>query len=191
MKNIAIFASGNGSNAENIINFFEKNEEIKVKLIVCNKADAYVLTRAKNHGIESILVERKQFISGNYVVNILKSRQIDVVVLAGFLLLVPHSVIEAYSGRIINIHPALLPKYGGKGMYGMNVHRAVIANSEQESGITIHKVNDEYDKGEIIFNAKCSIDENDTPETVAEKVHSLEYQHFPKVIEGFIKSEFH
>ncbi len=188
MKNIAIFASGNGSNAENIINFFGKNSEINISLVLANKSNAYVLERAKRLGIESVVVERNLFFKDDYVVNILKAKNIDAIVLAGFLLLIPDSIINAYPNKIVNIHPALLPRYGGKGMYGMNVHKAVIANSEKESGITIHKVNNEYDKGEILFQATCEITSDDTPESLAEKVHKLEYEYFPKVIEDFLKN---
>ncbi len=186
MKSIAIFASGNGSNAENIINFFSDNNDINIGLILSNKRNAYVLQRAEKHKIESIVVEAEKFFGKNYVLNILKSRQIDAIVLAGFLLLVPNDLVSAYYGKIINIHPALLPKYGGKGMYGMNVHKAVIANEEKQSGITIHEVNNEYDKGKIIFTASCNISADDNPESLAEKVHALEYKYFPQVIEQWI-----
>ncbi len=186
MKNIAIFASGNGSNAENIINFFANTNKISIKLILSNKKDAFVVKRAKKHNIECLIVEKKQFMEDNYVVNILEAKKIDAIVLAGFLLLLPKCLVRAYSGKIINIHPALLPKYGGKGMYGMNVHKAVIENSEKESGITIHNVNEEYDKGEIIFSAACDVSPDDTPDTLAAKVHELEYKYFPAVIEKWL-----
>ncbi len=186
MKNIAIFASGNGSNAENIINFFADNNEINISLILSNKRDAFVVKRAEKHNIECIIVKKKQFQQEDYVVNILKSKKIDAIVLAGFLLLIPENLVKAYPGRIINIHPALLPKYGGKGMYGMNVHKAVIENAEKQSGITIHNVNEEYDKGEIIFSAACDVTPDDTPDTLAAKVHELEYKYFPTVIEQWI-----
>ncbi len=186
MKNIAIFASGNGSNAENIINYFADNEQINIKLILANNKNAYVIQRAKNHNINCVIVSKNEYKKADYVLDIMKSNSIDAIILAGFLWLIPESLIDYYTDRIVNIHPALLPKYGGKGMYGMNVHRAVIKHGEKESGITIHKVNKEYDKGEIIFNAKCKINSNDTAETLAEKVHELEYKYFPKVIEEWL-----
>ncbi len=189
MKNIAIFASGNGSNAENIINFFADTNKISIKLILSNKKDAFVVERAKKHNIECVIIEKKQFLEENYVVNILKAKKIDTIVLAGFLLLIPKCLVSAYSGKIINIHPALLPKYGGKGMYGMNVHKAVIENSEKQSGITIHNVNEEYDKGEIIFSAACDITPDDTPDSLAAKVHELEYKYFPAVIEKWLENK--
>ncbi len=187
MKNIAIFASGNGSNAENIINYFADNKQINIKLILANNKNAYVIQRAKNHNINCVIVSRKEYEKSDYVLDIMKSNAIDAIILAGFLWLIPESLIDYYTDRIVNIHPALLPKYGGKGMYGMNVHRAVIEHGEKESGITIHKVNKEYDKGEIIFNAKCKINSDDTAETLAEKVHELEYTYFPKVIEEWLE----
>lgn len=188
MKNIAIFASGSGTNAENIIKQFKNHAEITVKLILSNKENAYVLERAKNHQIESITFNRQQFYDSNHVISLLKNNDIDAIVLAGFLWLIPDSLIKAYPDKIINIHPALLPKYGGKGMYGMNVHKAVIENNESESGISIHYVNEKYDEGEIIFSTKCQINKDDTAETLAQKIHDLEYQHFPRVIEKWLEN---
>jgi phosphoribosylglycinamide formyltransferase 1 len=188
MKNIAIFASGSGTNAENIIKQFIDNDEISVKLVLSNKKDAYVIQRAINHKIEWVVFNRQQFYESDFVISLLKDRSIDAIVLAGFLWLVPDSLIRAYPDKIINIHPALLPKYGGKGMYGMHVHKSVIENNETESGITIHYVNEKYDEGKILFNAKCKVTENDTPETLANKIHELEYQHFPEVIENWLQS---
>ena len=186
MTRIVILASGSGSNAERIIEYFSGNKSISFPFIVYNKEDAYVKERAKRLGIPSIYLSKKEITQTNTLLNTLKENQIDWIVLAGFLLLIPPSIIQAYNGRIINIHPALLPNYGGKGMYGMWVHEAVIANKETESGITIHYVNEKYDEGNIIFQAKCAIDKNDTPEVLAAKIHLLEHEYFPKVIETLI-----
>lgn len=187
MKKIAIFASGSGSNAENIIKYFQENNTGKVDLILSNKADAFVHQRAKNLNIESVSFSKDDLANSDKVVELLKNRGIDFIVLAGFLLKIPANLLQAYPNHIINIHPALLPKYGGKGMYGDNVHKAVIASGDKESGITIHYVNENYDEGNIIFQAKCAVDENDTYEDVAKKVHTLEYMHFPVVIENILK----
>lgn len=182
MKRIAVFASGSGSNAENIINFFKDDENIEISCILTNKADAYVLERARKHGVDSMVFNREEFNNSSKILDYLLERNIDFIVLAGFLWLVPNNLIKAYPDKIVNIHPALLPGYGGKGMYGMKVHEAVVANKEQKSGISIHYVNEKYDDGNIIFQASCSIAAEDTPEDVAEKIHALEYEHFPKVI---------
>ena len=182
MKRIAVFASGSGSNAENIAKYFAGNDNVDITLIVSNKKDAFVHERAKNLGVESVTFSKSDFEGTDNVLNYLKMKNIDFIVLAGFLLKVPENLIEAFPYRIINIHPALLPKYGGKGMYGDNVHKAVIANGEKESGITIHYVNENYDEGAIIFQARCAILPSDTYEDVAKKVHALEYTHFPEVI---------
>lgn len=187
MINIAIFASGSGSNAENIIRYFEGNDNICVKLIVSNKADAYVHVRADKLGVKSVTFSRVDFESNEKVLDFLKEKSIDFIVLAGFLLKIPQNLIDAYPNKIINIHPALLPKYGGKGMYGDHVHKAVAEAAEKESGITIHYVNENYDEGGIIFQAVCKIEPADTYEDVAGKVHELEYMHFPVVIEQVIK----
>ncbi|MDF1550924.1 MAG: phosphoribosylglycinamide formyltransferase [Bacteroidales bacterium] len=187
MSNIAIFASGSGTNAENLIQYFSGNKLVTVKLVLSNKADAYVHERAKLHQIASVSFNRDQFYNTDYVLRLLADNQIDIIILAGFLWLVPNSLIQAYPNKIINIHPALLPKYGGKGMYGMKVHEAIIKNGEKESGITIHFVNDKYDDGEIIAQVKCKIEPDETPESLANKIHLLEYEHFPKVIERWIK----
>ena len=184
MKKLALFASGNGTNVQRIVEYFADNANIRIKLIVCNNAKAYVLERAKRLGIESYLIKDKElFYNSDAVLEILQQNSIDFVVLAGFLWLIPHPIIEAFPNRIINLHPALLPKYGGKGMYGMHVHEAVIANKESESGISIHYVNQRYDEGKIIFQAKCTLSPDDTPETLAQKVHALEYEYFPKIID--------
>ena len=186
VKNIAIFASGAGSNAENIIQFFKNSASGKVKIVFCNVANAYVVTRAANLGVPCMVFSKDDFYNSNKLINKLLEEKIDWIILAGFLWLVPKNITELYGNRIINIHPALLPDYGGKGMYGDNVHKAVIANGAKESGITIHYVNDKYDDGDIIFQAKCEITDADTPETLAEKVHALEYEYFPKIIESIL-----
>ena len=186
MKNIAIFASGSGTNAENIIQYFKKNEKIEVKLVLSNKKDAYVLERAKNHNIPVIVFNRDTLYNTDDLIIILKEFSIDLIVLAGFLWLMPDNIIKTYPNKIINIHPALLPKYGGKGMYGMKVHETVINNNEKESGITIHYVNEFYDEGKIVFQTKCPVDETDTPDSLAEKVHELEYEYFPMIIEKLL-----
>lgn len=186
MKRIAVFASGSGSNAENIVKFFRNNDLARVTIILSNKKDAYVLERAQQLGVPSLSFNREDFYNSDKIVRTLEEQRIDLVVLAGFLWLVPQSLIEKYDGRIVNIHPALLPKYGGKGMFGMNVHNAVVAEKETETGITIHYVNGRYDEGNVIFQAKVSVNPSDTPEMVADKVHHLEYEHFPKIVEKLI-----
>jgi phosphoribosylglycinamide formyltransferase-1 len=186
MNKIAIFASGSGTNAENIIKYFSTRNTAKVTLILSNKREAYVLQRAGVLNVKSVFFDRNEFYTTSKVLDYLLKNEIDMVVLAGFLWLVPDDILEAFEGRIINIHPALLPKYGGKGMYGEKVHREVIANNEKESGISIHYVNRNYDEGNIIFQARCKLDASDTPETLASKVHALEYEHFPRVIEELI-----
>ena len=186
MKKIAIFASGSGSNAENIINYFKNDTENVVKIVFCNKPDAYVLERAKRLSVPTFVFGREEFSHSDLVLNELKRLDIDLIVLAGFLWKVPDAIIDAYPDRVINIHPALLPSYGGKGMYGMKVHEAVIAAGEKESGITIHHVDNHYDEGTTIFQAKCDIVPGDTPETLATKVHALEYEHFPRVIKDVL-----
>ena len=187
MKNIAIFASGSGTNAENLIRFFRTNQSGLVKLVLANRSDAYVINRAQSLDIEAIVFNREQFYQSGEVLTILQNRGIDFIVLAGFLWLVPDSLLEMFEGRVVNIHPALLPKYGGKGMYGKRIHEAVIANGDRESGITIHHVNQKYDEGDIIFQATCVVDKVDTPESLAKKVHALEYKHFPRVVAGLLQ----
>lgn len=181
-KNIAIFASGSGTNAENIIRHFQGNKDVNVALVVSNKSDAYVLVRAANLHVPSLTLTREEFARGKELARLMKERGIDFIVLAGFLLRVPEALIEAYPGRIVNIHPALLPKYGGKGMYGDRVHRAVVEAGERESGITIHLIDEQYDRGTTVFQAKCPVLPGDTPDDVARKVHALEYAHYPEVI---------
>jgi formyltetrahydrofolate-dependent phosphoribosylglycinamide formyltransferase len=185
--NIAIFASGAGSNAAKIISHLKNDASIKVALIVCNKPGAGVLAIAATNQIPTLLIEKEQFFRGDTYLPELKKHKIDFIVLAGFLWKIPVALIDAYPNHIINIHPALLPKYGGKGMYGMKVHEAVIAAGEKESGITIHYVNEHFDEGEHIFQAKCVIDENDTPESLAQKIHALEHAHFPETIANLLK----
>jgi phosphoribosylglycinamide formyltransferase-1 len=186
MKRVAIFASGSGSNAENIANYFKGSDAVEISLILANNPEAYVLERAKKLGIESVVVTGKEFRAADKVLEILKERNIDFIVLAGFLLLVPAKLIEAYPGKIVNIHPALLPKHGGKGMYGDHVHEAVVAAGDTESGITIHLIDERYDCGTTFFQATCPVLPTDTPHDVAEKVHALEYEHFPRVIKEII-----
>jgi formyltetrahydrofolate-dependent phosphoribosylglycinamide formyltransferase len=184
--NIAIFASGAGSNAQRIIQHLKDHDTIKVSLIVCNKPGAGVLNIADNNGIPTLLIEKERFFRGDAYTPKLKELGIGFLVLAGFLWKIPTALIEAYPGKIINIHPALLPKYGGKGMYGMKVHEAVIAAKEKESGITIHYVNEHFDEGEHIFQAICQIEDADTPEILAQKIHALEHRHFPIVVERLL-----
>ncbi|MCX6326457.1 MAG: phosphoribosylglycinamide formyltransferase [Bacteroidia bacterium] len=186
MRNIALLASGSGTNAENVITYFSNRNTAKVSLVLSNKRQALVLKRAEAHNIRTVFFERKEFYVTGKVLRYLALYKIDFVVLAGFLWLVPENIIEQYPGRIINIHPALLPRYGGKGMYGDAVHKAVIGNHDKESGISIHYVNKLYDNGDIIFQAHCKVDPSDTPASLAEKVHALEYLHYPKIIEDLV-----
>jgi phosphoribosylglycinamide formyltransferase 1 len=188
MKNIAIFASGSGTNAENIIKYFSNNSSAKVCLVLSNKRDAYVLERAAKFDIPSLFFDRDDFYTTGRVHEQLRKYNIDFIVLAGFLWLVPPSLLSGWPQRIVNIHPALLPAYGGKGMYGDRVHAAVLSNGEKESGITIHYVNAVYDNGDTIFQARCPVLADDTPETLAHRVHELEYRFFPEVIEKVITS---
>ena len=186
MKRIAIFASGAGSNAKQIIKYFTNHACIQVALIVCNKPGAGVLQVAAQNDVPTLLIEKEQFFRGNAYVNELKAANIDFIILAGFLWKIPTALIHACPNKIINIHPALLPKYGGKGMYGQFVHEAVIAAQEKESGITIHVVDELYDHGQTIFQATCPVLPIDTPATLAQKIHALEHQHYPVEIEKFI-----
>ncbi len=189
MKRISIFASGAGSNAQRIIAHFAGSTEVEIALIVCNKPGAGVLEIASSNNIPTLIIEKEQFFRGNAYVDELGSFHIDFIVLAGFLWKVPSLLIHHYLGRMVNIHPALLPNYGGKGMYGHFVHEAVIANKETESGITIHFVDEEYDHGSTFFQARCQVTETDTPETLASKIHLLEHEYYPKVIESILKSQ--
>ena len=180
---IVIFASGNGTNAENIINYFSDDKNISVSTVFSNKNNAKVLERANNHGIGTIAFNKKAFKDPECILKLLEAMKPDLIVLAGFLWKIPEHIVTAFSDKIINIHPALLPKYGGKGMFGMNVHKAVKANKEKETGITIHYVNEEYDEGAIIFQKSVAVNTSDSPEAIAAKVHNLEYTYFPKIIE--------
>lgn len=185
-KNIAIFASGSGTNAEQIILHFKESQIGRVKLLLSNKSNAYALVRAEKYDVPTYVFSRDEFYNTDNIIELLLKEEIDLVVLAGFLWLVPVNLIRAFPDKMINIHPALLPKYGGKGMYGMYVHQAVIDSGDSESGISIHYVNEKYDEGKIIFQAKCKVTEEDTPESLAQKIHQLEYDYFPKVIEELI-----
>lgn len=184
---IAVLGSGNGTNAQRITEYFQqKGGPIVVDCILYNRRDAYIAQRAANLGVESRYFSSKEFREGSAVVEFLQGRGIDFVILAGFLLLVPQPMLEAFPARILNIHPALLPKYGGKGMYGSHVHEAVVAHHERESGITIHVVDDQYDRGTTLFQAVCQVDPTDTADDVAAKIHLLEQEFFPRVIEDWI-----
>ncbi len=185
--NIAVFCSGSGSNAQKIMEYFQNREDIRIRVLMSNKPDAFALERAKNFNIPTSVFNRKDFYETDLVLKELEKYEIDYIILAGFLWLIPENLIKKFSNRIINIHPALLPKFGGKGMYGMNVHKAVVENKETESGITIHYADAHYDEGGIIFQASCAIGPNDTPEEVAVKVLKLEHEHFSKIIEKVIK----
>ncbi len=187
MKNIVILASGNGSNAQNIAEYFASRKDVNIPLILCNKKGAYVFERARNLGIPARLIDRTEFASETLVEE-LKGIPADLIVLSGFLWLVPERLVKAFPHRIINIHPALLPKFGGKGMYGEKVHEAVVAAGEKESGITIHLIDEDYDKGIPLFQATCPVESHDTPESLAQKVHALEYRHFPEVIDQYLQT---
>ena len=187
MINIALFASGNGTNAYRIMDYFQNHKEIKVVILLSNNPEAFALQRARSYKVEGKSFNRKTFYETNEIIDLLKDLDISFIALAGFLWLIPDSMIAAYPNRIVNIHPALLPKYGGKGMYGIHVHQAVCDNRESESGITIHYVNNEYDRGTIIHQRKCSIESEDKPEDIAKKVLALEHSDYPKVIENIAK----
>lgn len=186
MKHIVIFASGAGTNAENIIRYFSNEKKAKVSLVLSNKPQAKVLVRAAALGVDSVFFDRRQFYETGEVQLMLRDRKTDLIVLAGFLWLVPQPIIDEYRGRIINIHPALLPLFGGMGMYGERVHRAVLDAGCKESGITIHYVNEEYDSGDIIFQARCPVLPEDDADALASRVHELEYRHYPEVISKII-----
>lgn len=187
MKKIAIFASGNGTNAERIASYFSKGNVARVSLILTNNPEAGVLKRAEKLTVPSVVFNRADFSRKDDIVNLLAANEIDLVVLAGFLWLLPSNILQAYPDRIVNIHPALLPKYGGKGMFGSHVHEAVIASGEHKSGITIHFVNEKYDDGQIIFQSTVDVDRTETADTLAAKIHELEYAHFPVIIEQIIQ----
>lgn len=183
--NLAIFASGSGTNAENIVKYFEDHDRIQVKEFLSNKKEAFIHQRANKLDIPSWTFSKEQFHDPSFIKRL---EDIDYIILAGFLWLIPKFLIQSYKNRIINIHPALLPKFGGKGMYGDRVHKAVLEAGEKKSGITIHLVNEEYDKGEILFQTECEVAKEETPDSLAEKIHLLEYEHFPQVIEEYILS---
>jgi phosphoribosylglycinamide formyltransferase-1 len=188
-KKIAIFASGSGSNAESIVAYFKNNEQVKVAYFLTNNAEAGIIKRGKRLGIPTLVFSKKNFSEGTDIVEFLESQKIDLVVLAGFLWLIPSLLIKAFPNKIINIHPALLPKYGGKGMWGHHVHEAVVANKETESGITVHLVNENYDEGKILLQAKCAVLPSDTAEEVAANVLKLEHEHFARVLEELLAEQ--
>lgn len=189
MKKIAIFASGNGSNCENIIKHFSQSKVARVVLVVTNNPSAKVIERAKRLDTDISIVPKDSISDSSIMLPLLREKCIDLIVLAGFMLFIPSFLIDNYPHRIVNIHPSLLPKYGGKGMYGMHVHEAVKENNEKESGITIHFVNNEYDRGEIIAQYSTPVSPDDSAEEIAEKVHKLEYSHYPSIIEKIIREE--
>ncbi len=186
MTNIVLFASGSGSNVENIVNFFKNNSNISISYILSNNSDAFVIERAKKLGVPYRVFSRQEFSKDDTILELLKESSTDLIVLAGFLWLLPKKIVDSYPNKIINIHPALLPKYGGKGMYGSRVHEAVVEHGEVESGITIHYVNEKYDEGNIIFQAKCEVLPEDSAADVAAKIHELEQLHFPRVIKELL-----
>jgi phosphoribosylglycinamide formyltransferase-1 len=188
MKRIALFASGSGTNAQRIAEYFSAKPNVLIERIYCNNPKAFVLTRAKHLKIPSLIFDKSELYQTDLIINQLLEDQADLIVLAGFLWLIPVNIITAFQNHIINIHPALLPKYGGKGMFGHHVHDAVIASDDKESGITIHFVNEKYDDGDIIFQAKCPIEKGETSESLAAKIHELEYEHFPIIIDQIIQS---
>lgn len=187
---VAIFVSGNGTNCENIIRYFAQSTTIQISLVLSNKSDAYALTRARRLGVPTIIVPKKDFNDDSILLPILQSNDIDFIVLAGFLLMIPNFLIAAFPKRMINIHPALLPKFGGKGMYGHHVHEAVKAAGETETGFTVHWVSDVCDGGEIIAQYRTPLDSTDNVEDIAEKEHQLEMKYFPSVIEKVITEAF-
>jgi phosphoribosylglycinamide formyltransferase-1 len=185
---IAIFASGSGTNAEEIFRYFKSSSSVEIVGLLSNNLQAYALQRAKNHGVDTFTFTRSQFCDTTEVVDWLKEKHVTHIVLAGFMWLIPQNLVQAYPNKIVNIHPALLPKFGGKGMYGMHVHEAVKAAGETETGITIHLVNEKYDEGKILFQASCLVSPTDSPEEIANKVHQLEHAHYPQVIEQWVFS---
>jgi len=185
MKKILLFASGAGSNVENIIQYFKNNPDVKIAGVFSNNSNAIVLDKAKNHNVPTLIFNREQLTDG-FVFDKIAELKPDLIVLAGFLWKMPEEIVKAYPNKIINIHPALLPKYGGKGMYGIKVHQTVLENKEKETGITIHYVNEDYDEGEFIFQQKVAIEDCKTPEDVANKIHELEHKHFPIIIEKIL-----
>ena len=186
MKKIAVFASGSGTNAQKIFEKFKDHPSAEVVALYSNKSNAYALERARDFGIDTKTFDREEFYNTEKVLQDLQRKEVDFIVLAGFLWLIPNYLVKAFDRKMVNIHPALLPKFGGKGMYGMKVHEAVINKKEKETGITIHYVNAAYDEGDIILQATCAVLEHDTPESVAKKIHELEYEHLPKVVEKLV-----
>jgi len=183
---IAIFASGTGSNAERFMEHFKSSQAAEIALVLSNKAEAGVLEKAHIRNVPTVVVSNKEAASGEFMCSLMESHKIDFIVLAGYMRLIPIELTRAFDRRMVNIHPALLPKYGGKGMYGGHVHKAVIASEEKESGITIHYVNEVYDEGEVLFQAKCVVTPNDDANTLAQKIHQLEHQHYPLVVEQLL-----
>ncbi|RZM22501.1 MAG: phosphoribosylglycinamide formyltransferase [Pedobacter sp.] len=186
-KRIAIFASGSGSNAQKLMEHFKRSNDVEIALVLTNNPDAYVLQRADNFEIPSHIFDRHEFYNTDNIIDLLKNLEVDLIVLAGFLWLIPKNLIAEYPGRIVNIHPAILPKYGGKGMYGDFVHHAVLEAGEPEGGITIHYVDENYDEGEYIYQAKYRIDKGDSLEMIKFKGQQLEHQHYPRIVETLIK----
>ncbi len=186
MIRLAIFASGTGTNAENIIRYFAGHSLITVALVISNNPEARVLVKAARHRVPGLVFDNREWAVPWNILDVLEQHQIDYIILAGFLRKIPPEIISLYPGKILNIHPALLPRYGGKGMYGDRVHRAILESGDKVSGITIHVVNDQYDEGRIIFQMECPVEQGDTPEILAKRVHDLEYRYFPKVIEQHI-----
>jgi len=186
MKSIVVFASGSGTNAENLITYFSKSDRASVVLVLTNNPQAKVLERAKRLNVNAHSFNKMAFIDTDDVLNILRSSNPDLIVLAGFLWKFPEKILDEFPNKVINIHPALLPKYGGKGMYGMHVHETIVKNKEPETGITIHYVNEHYDEGTIIFQTKCNVNPKDSAEDVANKIHQLEMEYFPKVVESLL-----
>jgi phosphoribosylglycinamide formyltransferase 1 len=187
LKNLVIFASGAGSNAQQIINYFRDSSVVKVVLIVCNKPGAGVISIVEKENIPVLLIEKERFFKGDGYLPEFQKRNTGLIILAGFLWKIPQILVDAYPRRIINIHPALLPKYGGRGMYGQYVHEAIINAGEMESGITIHYVDEHYDNGDIIFQTACPVLEKDSPEALAQRIHQLEHLHYPLVIEKLLQ----
>lgn len=186
MTNIAVFVSGNGTNLQRIADFFQNDDNVNIVCVVCNNPAAYAVQRAEKMNIPVIMVDKKTLNDESFV-KLLQDKDVDFIVLAGFLLLIPASLVKAYPNKIVNIHPALLPKYGGKGFYGEHVHEAVVAAHEPVSGITIHYVNEKYDSGDIIFQAQVPLADDETPDSLAAKIHQLEYEHFPVIIKSLIE----
>ncbi len=187
---LAIFASGAGTNTENLIQYFKENENIEVAVIISNRSKAGVTDIASKYDVPHYLVTKEEFDTSEKALQILKGMEIDLIVLAGFLIKVPDSILNAYPGKVLNIHPALLPDFGGKGMYGKYVHEAVIASGKKESGITIHLVNENYDEGKVLFQVKAILDEGETSESLAQKIQALEHEHFPKEVEKYCLEQF-